>query len=468
MEVATEGKALHKTIGSKIWYFFNSLKLTIFVLITLAVVSIFGTVIEQNLPVETYLSAYGPKWTRVILTVRINDMYHTWWFMSLLALLALNIIVCTFERFPPKWRSLLNHKPSNGRFDPKLIDKCAHNHTVNVNADSGSARDRVLSALKKKRFSYVTSGEKGDFYVYAWKGRLGRLGSDVTHISLLLILLGAIVGSFAGFKDFKAVNVGETMSVPYHDFKLRLDKFWIEYYESGQIRQYNSLVTVLDGGKEAMQKQIWVNEPLSYKGVRFFQSSYGAAWNKVADATITLVDRKSGKPLSEPFTVKWEETKKIPGTGFAVKLVGYTADFAYDEKTNTVYSKSAEPENPAVNLEIYDAEKVVSTPWIFAKYPGIFPALPNSDKDLYFTNYKGIMYSGISLNQDPGTNIVWAGAIVMGIGFILAFFVFHRRLWIHIKDTGKSSEVKIGGIINKNSLVFERELGDIVEKITAD
>ncbi|MBI5469262.1 MAG: cytochrome c biogenesis protein ResB, partial [Deltaproteobacteria bacterium] len=100
----------------KVWYFLNSLKLTLFVLITLAVVSILGTVVEQNQPIENYLSAYGEKWTGFLLYVRANDLFHSWWFLALLTLLATNIIVCTFERFPPKWKSLLYHKPE-GKFD---------------------------------------------------------------------------------------------------------------------------------------------------------------------------------------------------------------------------------------------------------------------------------------------------------------------------------------------------------------
>ncbi|MBI5641854.1 MAG: cytochrome c biogenesis protein ResB [Deltaproteobacteria bacterium] len=464
-KAAAETKPWHKAALSKIWYFFNSLKLTLFVLITLAVVSIFGTVIEQNLPVEDYLKQYGEKWTSFILYLRLNDMYHSYWFVALLAMLALNIIVCTFERFPPKWKALLNHK--SDKFDSKLIDKFSNKETFTVNASPEAVKERVISAFKRKKYDVISSGAGSEFHFYAWKGRIGRLGSDFTHISLLLILLGAIVGSFAGYKDFRAVFVGGDMSVPKADFRIKLDKFWIDYYDSGQIKQYNSMLTVVEDGKEVLKKQIWVNEPLYYKGIRFYQSSYGMAWNRVEEAQIA-VKKKNQDNTGEPITLKWENPQELTGTKYSVKLVGYTADFAYDEKTNTVYSKSAEAENPAVKVEITEDGKVISTPWLFLKYPGIFPAIPNSDEDLVFTGFRGVMYSGISINKDPGTNIVWAGSIVMGFGFILAFFVYHRRVWVVVKDSGKSTEVKLGGIINKNNLVFEKELKDIVELVSSD
>jgi cytochrome c biogenesis protein len=92
------------------------------------VLSIFGTVVEQNAPVEQYLTQYGEKWTSWIMYTRLNDMYHAWWFLAFLAALALNIIVCTFERFPPKWKSLLDHIPQ--KFDPAIIDRFSHRETV--------------------------------------------------------------------------------------------------------------------------------------------------------------------------------------------------------------------------------------------------------------------------------------------------------------------------------------------------
>lgn len=464
--VATEARAWYKVIGSKVWYFFNSLKLTLFVLFSLAFLSIFGTIIEQNKPIEDYLRAYGEGWTKFIYYTGLNDMYHSKWFLALLTMLVLNIIVCTFERFPPKWKSLLSHKPQS--FEPRRIEKFANHQSITLDAEPSDVKERLLKVFKKKRFKVESiDGADGDGEcLYAWKGRIGRLGSDVVHISLLLILLGAIIGSSYGYKDFKAVYVGGTMVVPQADFKVRLDKFWIDYYDTGQVRQYNSLLTVLEDGKEVHQKQIWVNEPLYFKGIRFYQATFGTAWNRIKDAKIALVKNDAAK-TEPPIAVKWDELTKVPGSPYSVKLVGYAADFAYDERTNTVFSKSAEAENPAINLEVYKGDELVSTPWLFMNYPGIFPAIPGSDYDLVFAGFHGIMYSGISLNKDPGTNIVWLGTAVMGIGFILAFFVYNRRVWIHLRKTDRSTEVKLGGLINKNNFVFEKEMKEIIEGITA-
>ncbi|WKZ31706.1 MAG: cytochrome c biogenesis protein ResB [Thermodesulfobacteriota bacterium] len=454
----------YRALGSGIWAFLNSLKLTIFILIALAVTSIFGTAIEQNAQAEKYIAEFGETWGNLIIYTNLDNMYYSWWFRGLIVFLAVNIVVCTLERFPPKWRSLLDHKQE--RFDPKLIEKFAHHETLSIGASPEAVRDRLLQVLRKKRFGTVSSGGGDEFFIYAWKGRIGRLGSDMTHISLLLILLGALLGSVYGYRDSIFMNVGNTVKFSNEPFMLRLDKFWIDYYDSGHIRQYNSVLTIIEDGKEVMQKQIWVNEPLDYKGLKFYQSNYGLSWNKLEEAQLTF-RRKAEEGSGISFPAKWNDLTDVPNSKYSVKLVGYTADFAYDEENNFVYSKSENPNNPAIKIEVYEGEKLISSPWLFMNYPGIFPAIPDSDHDFVYTGHKGAWFSGLQYSKDPGTNVVWIGSAVMGIGFIMAFFIYHRRVWIHIKGSGQSTEMKIGGTINKNTFAFERDIREITGAVSS-
>ncbi len=53
----------------------------------------------------------------------------------------------------------------------------------------------------------------------------------------------------------------------------------------------------------------------------------------------------------------------------------------------------------------------------------------------------------------------------MGFGFILAFFVFHKRVWVNIESTGGSTRVRIGAMINKNNIAIEKDLEDLVSAI---
>ncbi len=453
-----------RSIPLRIWKFISTVKLTLFIFFTAALASIIGTVIEQNKPVQTYVAAYGQEYADLIVRFGLDNMYQTWWFIAILLLLVLNIIACTYERFPPKWKQLLK---KDADFDPSVIDRLSNKESLAVSLGVSEAREKLLGLFKKRRYKVKVDTTLGDGHkLYVAKGKIGRLGSDVVHISLLLILLGSVIGSYWGYKDFRAIIQGDTVTVPEADFTLRLDKFWIEYYDSGQIKQYNSILTVVEEGKDIFEKHIWVNEPLYYKGIRFYQSSYGTSWNKIENADVALL--KHGNSTNTSSTrLEWGKLTDIQDTGHSVRLIAYVSDFAFDESSGLVFSKSGEVKNPAILIEVFKEGQIVARPWLFFNYPpGIVPSMPDTPYELQLMGFRNLPYSGLSIAKDPGVNVVWAGSIVMGIGFILAFFVFYKRIWVHVKETPEGVVINIGGMTNKNALTFKREFKAIVAAIS--
>ena len=93
----------------RLWDFFCSLKLAVITLILLALTSIIGTVIEQGNTPEEMAAKTG--WSVDILkfldqSISAFDMYHSWWFLSLLGLFAVNLICCSIKRFPLVWKTV--------------------------------------------------------------------------------------------------------------------------------------------------------------------------------------------------------------------------------------------------------------------------------------------------------------------------------------------------------------------------
>lgn len=452
-----------KGIGNIIWDFFNSLKLTITLLLSLAVTSIIGTLIEQGRTIDIYTKEYGEKIASYVVALGFNDMYHTWWFLALLGLLTANIIVCTLDRFPAKWKTTFAKKVEA---EPSFIKALANNSSFTIY--EGSVPDikaAITGELKKKGYKIKNSDMDNGASIYAWKGAVGRFGSDITHLSLIIILLGSITGSIFGFRDYVSINEGETVNVPKTTLKMTLDKFWIDYYNSGGIQQYNSNLTIVENGKGVFSKHIWVNEPLKYNGIWFYQSNYGIAYDKIKEAQMVLKNKKENKVIGKPFTIKWDEPFKIPESDFTVRMKGFAADFGFDEKTKQIYTRSSDHNNPAIGIEVYKGDKLISRPWLFLNYPEIFAAIPNTDYDLLFMGYREIYYSGLQMTKDPGTNIVWLGSILMTVGFTLAFFIFYKRLWFRIRKAENGIDIHIGGIINKNKIMFEREFLELVESL---
>jgi cytochrome c biogenesis protein len=447
----------------KAWAFFSSAKLTIAVLITLAATSVIGTVVEQNREIQHYYIEYGERWAGVITTLALDRMYNSPWFMALIVALVGNILVCTLDRFPAKWKSATEKK---GPFDPAIIERLSTKTSFNLECDLSALAERASRVLSKKRYKMEIERDEGGLRVYARKGASGRFGSDVVHAGLLIILLGSLTGSILGYRDFKAIVLGEAVEVPKTDSMVRLDNFWIDYYPTGAIRQYNSLITVIEGDTEVLTKQIWVNEPLYYKGVRFYQSSYGTAWNRIREAEIALKRKDTGETASA-VSLGWNELKRIPGSPYSVKVVEFVSDFAYDEEKKLVFSKSGELDNPAAKVEVYEGERLISRTWLFFNYPGLVETIPGTNYEIILSGFRPIPYSGISMTKDPGTNIVWVGSIVMGVGFILAFFVYHRRVWLYGRSFSSTVELKLGGIANKNQFGFEKEFEELASSLKA-
>ena len=103
-------------------------------------------------------------------------------------------------------------------------------------------------------------------------------------MSILIIFIGAITGSIFGFKGYVNINEGERISaVPVRqgqnkdlNFGIRCNSFNVDYYETGAPKDYRSDLSVIRDGKEVVRKTIRVNDPLSYEGITFYQSSFGS------------------------------------------------------------------------------------------------------------------------------------------------------------------------------------------------
>ena len=97
---------------SKIWNFFSSVKLTIVLLLSLAVTSIIGTLIPQNEDPQSYFKAFGGVLFQLFNLLDLFDMYHSLWFQLLIILLTANIIVCSIDRITSNRRILFVRHPS--------------------------------------------------------------------------------------------------------------------------------------------------------------------------------------------------------------------------------------------------------------------------------------------------------------------------------------------------------------------
>jgi cytochrome c biogenesis protein len=430
---------------SALWDSLSSVRLTIPLLIILAVASIFGTVIPQNGMPEEYLRIYKVSTYKILRILGFLDMYHAGWFILLLALLSLNLVVCSLRRWPSVRRFFgqAEIKPEEGQW--KAVPPGRRFSLRGAGKESFSRVQQDLSRVFAK--PRVSEGE-GIRVLFAEKGKFSRLGFYFIHLSILVILLGALVGTFYGFRGYMNIVEGESadrvsLRTGQQDlplgFKVRLDQFRVSFYPTGAPQEFKSKVTILEGDREVLTEPILVNHPLTYKGISFYQSSYGVS--SVEKAVLEGVERASRRGFT--LSVQPGMKTEIPGTNCALLLNRFLPDL--QGMGPAFQAVLFEDGRPAENLVILQG-----TSDLVPQRPGRFQFRIRELQPKY--------YSGLQVTRDPGVWVVWLGCILMMAGFYMTFFMSHRRVWVRLMEKKGDTLVEVAGSSHRNRYEFEKEL----------
>ena len=434
-----EEKSFFSSLGNGL----SSLQLAIALLIILAGISIFGTVIPQNAPPEEYLRVYKLTTYKILKILGLLDMYHTRWFYFLLALLSLNLVVCSLKRlrimlplfFPARfleegqWKAFSFRK----RYSAKgLPADCLIHYRETLSRVFG--RPRVLES-------------PGGYQLLAEKGKHSRLGVYFIHLSILVILTGALIGSSFGFRghvnivegqvaDRVILRNGQETQLP--GFNVKLEKFTVAFYPSGAPQEFKSLLTIQEKGRPESTVPVRVNHPLTYKGITFYQSNYGVA--DVANAVLAIKERGTGNTLTVPALMGVR--REIPGGSGAFVLSRFVPDLqGMGPAFEVVFSESNQP---PINF------------WVLPDHPELENRQPLRFQ-FSVKDFKPIYYSGLQVTKDPGVEVVWIGCFLMVVGFYMAFFLSHRRVWIKLTENPGGTRVEMAGASHRDHAGFKKE-----------
>ncbi|BCR03927.1 cytochrome c biogenesis protein ResB [Desulfuromonas versatilis] len=429
-----------------LWDFFCSLKLTIITLILLAVTSIIGTVIQQNLSPQEYLQIYSETTYRVLNSLQFFDMYHSWWFLALLGIFSINLIACSIKRFPRVWKTV--HEPVLTAED-SLFRTFSNVEEHVVSGSPADYRDKIAKLFKENFAEPVVTEKEGKIHFFAQKGKYSRFGVYVTHLSILIIFLGAIIGNLWGYKAFVNIVEGtQTTKVwprgsnePLElGFAVHCESFSVSFYPgSNRPKEFKSILTVLEDGKpvseELTNRPIIVNDPLRYKGITFYQSSYGPTGDPIFNFRVKV--RETGETLD--LVARQGQMVKLPdGGGFRV----------------VQFAPSFQNFGPGARLETVSADGKRSNFVVLQAFPE-FDAQRGGDYIFSMGEYKQRYYTGLQVAKDPGVWVVWLGCFLMVVGCIIAFFLSHRRIWLTIQPVGQKTGIKLGGSAHRNQPAFE-------------
>lgn len=436
---------------------FASVQLALFLLFILAATSIIGTVIPQNNVYDFYAQRYGEKTAQFFHLLDIPDMYGSWWFLGLLGLFSLNLIVCSLERIPHAVRI---YRRDNLELTPEQLRKMGLQREITVAGGFEDACQQVTNLFTKQGWPARWVDKQGGRLFAAERGGWSRFGVYVVHCSILVILAGAVLGSpsvaekllhsptFA-FKGSIMLPEGQvtdhitTFKKGTHidlDFSLRCDDFAIEYYPNGMPKSYRSLVSILEQGQVVRQEKIEVNQPLTYKGVTFYQSSYQPFQH------YRMQIRRQQDGVENRGMVTAAEEIKWPQAGVTYGIINRESQGEVTRR---------------LKIWLSDNQGEPSTLWITPGQETII----QRPSGTYALAVDQVYATGLQATKDPGVGLVYSGCLLMLVGLYVAFFLSHRRLFAFIAPREGQSRIVFAGDANKNKVGFEKKFSEFINKL---
>jgi cytochrome c biogenesis protein len=439
-----------------VWKLLASIQLTIVLLLSLAITSVIGTLIPQNSEPAAYVAAFGETLYRFFAVLGLFDMYHSWWFQVLMVLLAANVIVCSADRLSAQRRILFVRQPAfkAARFR-NLPDRLEF---------LDERRPETLRAIyetyftRKARAVQIETTDQG-FRLFGENGRWTRFGVYAVHLSVVLLLIGGLLGSIFGFDGFVNIpegesvqqitlrSTGERLRLP---FAIRCDDFDVSFYETGAPREFRSSLTLLENGQPVLRKDIIVNDPLRHRGISIFQSSYGTMPSR--EAVLSFTSRDTGMVYTQEMKI-----------GQEIRIPENLGVFVLTELRHQAQFRG-HPVGDAFIGRLTGSDGTAQEVVLPIRFP-TFDRMRRGEVVIAVDQFKEKHYTGLQVNQDPGVDVVYTGFILMILGCYVTFFRSHQQLCIEAVRRGSGAQVTVYGTTNKNKTAMERRIQRLAQAL---
>lgn len=408
-----------------------SMRTAIILLVLLTVACVVGSVLPQGELEAYYTGYYSGALSHLILLLNLDDVFHSVWFTVLTILLCLNLLGCNLIRFPVLFRQMKEEYTPERRL-------------AKWNGEADAVLEKEPEILfRRLHFQKTETVKTADQETcrYGVRNKFGIWGAWLTHLGMLIIIVGFALGQMFTQKYTVYGVVGESLPVEGTHYTVTIDDFKTLLREDETVDQYiaNLTLTDTDSGN-AVSGEASVNHPMNALGMKLYQNSTGWAANVVVSRGGELVQSEilcAGEHMS---------IKDMPDLVLAFNAF-YPDYVMADGKPATA---SSELKNPGYLYTVYYQGDVLGMNVLTGNQP-----ITIDDLTIVFMDPQP--YTLIQLKRDPFTGIALVGGILILAALFLSFYLRTEELWAVEQTDGTW---KIAGYSRKGGVLFHERIVD--------
>lgn len=362
----------------------------ILLLVLIAICSVIGSVIPQGKEIawyaQTYRGAHG-----AILLLGLHHIFSSWYFVALLILLCFNLTLCSLTRVGALARSGKGAAEAAARLP-----------------NEARLTERGIESLHMYLECHHCRSERVGNAVIYHKNGIGRYGTFLTHLSILLTVVFGAAALYLPTVTDQTCLPGETLTMP-DNTVIAVDRFSIED-GSGRLDYASTLRVTLPDGRESEATRVSVNHPMSFGAYKIYQQTYGTA------GSVTVMNLESGG--TDDFTLTEAGFLSADGRNglwYEALYPGYLKDPSGNVTliTNTTGSYP----DPVYQVQV--ASDGVYTPTL------AFPGDSVRTGGIEFTFNTPVEYPGLRIKKTPTAvnALLIAAFALMTVGLYITFFL---------------------------------------------
>ena len=467
------------------WRQLTSMRTALVLLLLLALAAIPGSLIPQNAQNPMAVSDYFKSHRALAIWFErfsLFDVYSSPWFSAIYILLFISLIGCVLPRS-------FEHLHAARALPPKTPKNLARMELFQTWSASGNELEIAKTWLKEKRFRVLESEDS----LSAEKGYLRETGNLFFHISLILILVGVLIGGLFGVRGSAILSQGERFvnnatsydtisfgqisresSLP--PFTIKIDKFVAKYNTLTSAPEDYTLyvTTVAKPGATPKQQVVKVNSPLTFGSTRVYLQANGYS------PIVTVQDKKGNVTFQGPVPFLPQDGN-LRSIG-AIKVPDGNPQLGLVSSFVPTYARSSNQGAISVFPELLDPKLLFS---IWQGDLGLDNGVPQSVYRIDTSKMKQIALSSLKPGEflkfsegtvtfedvvpwvnlqivsDPGKSYSLIGGIVAILGLLASLFTRRRRIWIRVS----AGEIQVAGLAKNGAPGLAIEMSEFVAKL---